>query len=172
MGTEAIKIAELDVKKLLDHLNKAYCDEWLAFYAYWYMGKVVSGMAYEDMGEFLNKTAMNELEHAEELTKRMMELGGQPQSDFSSIVRDANVKYPAIPARSDDYHGIIDTVLKSEAGAIEVYEALAKETFGKDHVTYQLVMHILSEETAHEERFQSLKGTYATEPAPSPVGAR
>ena len=47
-------------------------------------------------------------------------------------------------------------VAEAEAGAIEVYSKLAKKTFGKDNVTYQLVSHILSEEVEHEEIFENL----------------
>ena len=47
--------------------------------------------------------------------------------------------------------------IKTEAGAIEVYNKLAKKTFGKDHDTYQLVTHILGEEIGHEEMFENLE---------------
>jgi bacterioferritin len=47
-------------------------------------------------------------------------------------------------------------VTDAEAGAIDVYNKIAKKTFGKDNVTYQLVTHILSEEVEHEEIFENL----------------
>ena len=57
-----------------------------------------------------------------------------------------------------DYDEIIKIVTKAEATAIDVYNKLAKKTFGKDHDTYQLATHIMGEEIGHEEMFENLKG--------------
>ena len=51
---------------------------------------------------------------------------------------------------------IIKIVTTAEAGAIEVYNKIAKKTFGKDHDTYQLAVHIMGEEIGHEEMFENL----------------
>ena len=72
MGRKAKEIADLDLKDLIKDLDKAYCDEWLAFYAYWYMAQTVEGKGYEDMSEFLNKVAKDELEHAQEVANRII----------------------------------------------------------------------------------------------------
>ena len=56
-----------------------------------------------------------------------------------------------------DYDEIIKLVTDAEAGAIEVYNKIAKKTFGKDHDTYQLAVHIMGEEINHEETFENLK---------------
>lgn len=158
MGKEGRKIAAVNLKELLRELNKAYCDEWLAYYSYWYMAQLVDGAGYEDMQEFLEKTAKDELEHAGELTNRMIELGGEPISNPMEIGKNANAPYPKPPKKTTDYKGIIKTVTEAEAGAIDVYNRIAAMTQGKDHVTYQLVCHILAEEVMHEERFESLEG--------------
>jgi ferritin-like protein len=55
-----------------------------------------------------------------------------------------------------DYKEIIKIVTTAEAGAIEVYDKIAKKTFGKDHDTYQLACHIMGEEIGHEETFENL----------------
>ena len=74
MGKQARAIVDLSLKELVKDLNKAYADEWLAFYLYWYMAQIVSGRAYEDMQEFLNKIAKDELEHAQELADLIIKL--------------------------------------------------------------------------------------------------
>lgn len=157
MGKEARKIANVNLKDLLKELNKAYADEWLAYYSYWYMAQTVGGAGYEDMQEFLEKTAKDELEHAGELANRIIELGGLPISNPMELEKNANAPYPKPPKRENDYKGIIKTVTEAEAGAIDVYNKIAAMTQGKDHVTYQLVCHILAEEVVHEERFESLE---------------
>ena len=43
MGTKGTEIVELDVAELINDLNRAYADEWLAVYAYNYMGQVATG---------------------------------------------------------------------------------------------------------------------------------
>jgi bacterioferritin len=156
MGKKAREIAGVDLKELLADLNRAYCDEWLAFYSYWYMAKTVTGLGYEDMAEFLEDTAKQELEHAGELADRIQELGGLPVYHLSILEKNANAPYPLPPKGTNDYKGIIHVVTKAEAGAIEVYEKIAKKTFGKDNVTYQLATHILAEEVQHEEKFEDL----------------
>ena len=157
MGKKAREIVEVDLKDLIKDLNKAYCDEWLAFYAYWYMAKTVEGKGYEDMAEFLDKIAKDELEHAGEVAERIIELGGMPTNAISILEKNANAPYPGVMKDLSDYDEIIKLVTAAEAGAIEVYNKIAKKTLGKDHDTYQLVTHILGEEITHEEMFENLK---------------
>ena len=35
MGKKAVEIVDLDVKKLIEILNQALSEEWLAYYQYW-----------------------------------------------------------------------------------------------------------------------------------------
>ena len=43
MGKRGREIVGMDVNKLLDVLNKAFADEWLAYYQYWIGSKVTKG---------------------------------------------------------------------------------------------------------------------------------
>ena len=157
MGKKSREIVEVDLKDLIKDLNKAYCDEWLAYYAWWYMAQAVEGKGYEDMAEFLNKIAKDELEHAQELAERIIELGGLPTNNLSDLEKNSNGGYPGVMKGLCDYDEIIKIVTTAEAGAIEVYNKIAKKTFGKDHDTYQLATHIMGEEIGHEEMFENLK---------------
>jgi bacterioferritin len=120
------------------------------------MAKTVTGKGYEDIQEFLEKIAKDEEEHAQELADRIMELGGQPINHPSELEKKANLPYPLPPKETSDYDSIIKKVIEAEAGAIEVYQKLAEKTLGKDHVSYQLICHILAEEVQHEEMFEDL----------------
>ena len=157
MGRKSREIAGVDSKELIKDLDRAYCDEWLAFYAYWYMAQTVCGKGYEDMAEFLNKIAKDELEHAGEVAERIVELGGLPTNKPLNLEKNANAPYPGVMKKLSDYKEIIGLVEAAEAGAIDVYNKIAKKTFGKDHDTYQLVTHILGEEITHEEMFENLE---------------
>jgi len=156
MGKQARAIVDLSLKDLVKDLTKAYCDEWLAFYLYWYMAQVVSGRAYEDIKEMLEKIAKDELEHAQELADLICKLGGLPIANISDLEKNANAPYIMPPKNTADINRIIRIVTEAEAEAIDVYNKIAKKTLGKDNVTYQLVTHILSEEVEHEETFENL----------------
>ena len=156
MGKQARAIVDLSLKDLIKELNKAYADEWLAYYLYWYMAQVVSGRAYEDMRELLKKIAADELEHARELADLITKLGDVPIANPMELEKHANAPYLMPPKNTADINRMIRVVAEAEANAIEVYNKIAKKTFGKDNVTYQLVTHILSEEVSHEEMFENL----------------
>ncbi len=156
MGKQARAITEISLKDLVKDLNKAYSDEWLAFYLYWYMAQTVSGRAYEDMKEMLEKLAKDELEHAGELADLITKLGDVPIANPMDLEKNANAPYLMPPKNTADINRIIRIVAEAEAEAIEVYNKLAKKTFGKEHVIYQVVTHILSEEINHEEIFENL----------------
>ncbi|MBL7151847.1 MAG: ferritin [Candidatus Omnitrophica bacterium] len=155
MGKQARAIVDLSIKDLVKDLNKAYCDEWLAFYLYWYMAQVVSGKAYEDIKEMLEKLAKDELEHAGEIADLIIKLGDFPTANPMDLEKNANAPYMMPPKNTADINRIIRIVTEAEATAIEVYNKIAKKALGKDHVTYQLITHILSEEVDHEEIFEN-----------------
>ena len=43
MGKEGIKVSSVDVDKLLEMLNGALAEEWLAYYQYWIGARVMEG---------------------------------------------------------------------------------------------------------------------------------
>lgn len=157
MGTKGKEIVELNVQELITDLNRAYADEWLAFYSYTYMAQVVAGQPIaKRVAEMLREIAAEELEHQDELAGRITQLGGKPLADPSKLVETSNAGYPAPPADATDIKAITKTVIEAERGAIEVYNNLAKKTSGKDPLTYELVLHILGEEVQHEDDFENL----------------
>ena len=159
MGTKGIQIVELDCEDLLADLNRAYADEWLAAYAYTYMGQVVTGRpAAKHLAELLLDTAGDELEHQQELAERIASLGGKPLADISHLVKASNAGYPTPPENEKDFEAIVKTVIQAEHDAIEVYNRLAHKTHGKDPITYNLIIHILTEEVEHEDEFEMLLG--------------
>ncbi len=157
MGTKGKQIVNLDVAELLADLNRLYADEWLAAYAYNYMGQVVTGRpAAKQLAALLLDTSKDELEHQQELAERIVSLGGKPVADISKLVEASNDGYPTPPANERDFEAIVRKVIEAERGAIEVYNRLGAKTEGKDPITHCLVVHILGEEVKHEDEFESL----------------
>ena len=156
MGKAARGIVDLSLKEMVKELNKAYCDEWLAFYLYWYMAQTVSGRCYTGLKPLLEAIAKEELEHARKLANLITTLGDAPSANPMDLEKNANSSYSLPPKNNADIHRIIRAVMETEAEAIEVYHKLVKKTQGKDFVSHQLMTHILSEEIEHEEKFENL----------------
>ena len=76
MGQKGRSIVRMDVDKLINLLNKALSDEWLAYYQYWIGSKVVKGPMKDAVIAELTLHATEELSHAELLCTRIIQLGG------------------------------------------------------------------------------------------------
>jgi bacterioferritin len=121
------------------------------------MGQVVTGRPDANhLAELLQDTSKDELEHQQELAERIVSLGGKPLADVSRLVEASNAGYPAPPASEKDFEAVVKTVIKAEQEAIEVYNRLAQKTYGRDPITYNLIVHILTEEVEHEDEFEML----------------
>jgi bacterioferritin len=158
MGTKGRAIVGLDVKELLALLNRAFADEWLAYYAYWLGAKVAKGPMKDAVMAELVQHAADELRHAELLSLRIIQLGGTPISEPREWYEHTNCPYEA-PA---DPHvkTLLEQNIRGEQCAIDVYRKLVDLTRDKDPVTYNMVLTILSDEVEHEEDLQSLLEDY------------
>jgi len=101
----------------------------------------------------LKDVAKEELEHAEELTERILQLGGKPIADPKQFLEKTNCGYE-VPTES--VVKALKDAIKGEGCAIGVYSKIAKMTKDTDPITHQLILHIMSEEEEHEERFENL----------------
>lgn len=155
MGTKGTEIVGLDVNKLLEQLNRAFSDEWLAYYQYWLGAKIVKGPMKDAVITELEEHATEELNHALLLTNRIVQLGGTPITTPQDWYKWTNCGYDA---PDDPYvETIIEQNIKGEQCAIGVYQKLMEMTAGKDPVTYNILLQILEQEVEHEEDLQSLK---------------
>jgi len=154
MGTKGRSIIRLDVEELLKLLNKAFADEWFAYYQYWVGAVVVKGPMKDAAITELTEHAADELRHAQMLADRIIQLGGTPITNPKDWVQHANCAYLD---PSDPYiKTIIEQGIEGEQCAIEVYSRLLERTEGKDPITNQIVLSILQDEVDHEEDFQAL----------------
>jgi bacterioferritin len=154
MGTKGREIVGMDVKELLNLLNKAFSDEWLAYYQYWLGAKVVEGPMKDAAVTELMEHAADELRHADMLSNRIIQLGGMPVAEPKTWYSLTNCGYDA---PTDPFiKKILEQNIKGEQCAIQTYSELLKTTQTTDPVTYNLVLQILSDEVEHEEDLQSL----------------
>jgi len=154
MGTRGRELLGDKADHILELLNKALADEWLAYYQYWIGAKVVVGpMKGEVEGELIEH-ANDELRHADMLVERILQLGGTPIIDPKEWYKKTNCGYDA-PADPNVYK-ILDQNIKGEQCAIDVYSKLLKETVQIDPVTYQIAVEILRDEEEHEEDLEGI----------------
>ncbi len=158
MGTKGIEIVGMDVKQLIAMLNKAYADEWLAYYQYWVGAKVAKGPMKEAVIAELLQHAADELRHADMLTARIIQLGGTPLTNPRQWFEQTNCGYDA----PDDpqVRVLLDQNIKGEQCAIETYRKLLTITRDGDPVTHNMVLQILQDEVEHEEDLQALSEDY------------
>jgi bacterioferritin len=154
MGTKGIEIVGMDVKKLLDLLNKAFADEWLAYYQYWIGAKIIKGPMSGAVITELIEHATDELRHADMLTERIIQLGGEPIIEPKKWYDFTNCGYevPADPFVKK----IVEQNIKGEQCAINVYKSLIDITKDADPITYHIALEILEDEVEHEEDLQVL----------------
>jgi len=148
MGKQAIKVASVDVDKLLEMLNAALSEEWLAYYQYWIGARLMEGPMRSEVEPELLLHADQELNHAVMVVDRIIQLGGTPVINPKEWTNWARCAYDE-PA--DPYiEVILEQNLKGERCAIERYKEIADFTSGKDHTTHQMTVQILNEEVEHE----------------------
>jgi len=155
MVSAGIQILKIDVKELIDLLNKALADEWLAYYQYWIGAKIVVGPMHEEVVKELLEHANDELRHADLLVNRILQLGGTPLLSPEQWYEATNCGYaaPLDPAIKK----ILEQNIKGEQCAIGVYNKILSIVEGKDPITYQMVTEILKDEIDHEFDLQSLQ---------------
>ncbi len=154
MAKESIAILKgrVDVVQILDELNAALSEEWLAFYQYWVGAFVLKGAMRADVQREFNAHAMEELSHAKLLADRIIELGGVPVLDPKLWFDMTKCAYAA-PIDFD-----VVKILKQNVGAercaIMRYQTIATMTDGRDYTTCDIAKRILAEEEDHEQELQ------------------
>lgn len=149
MGKNAVSILNLDVENLINTLNEALSEEWLAYYQYWIGARLMEGPMRSEVEPELLIHADQELNHAVMVVDRIIQLGGTPVIHPQNWFKLAKCTYDE---PSDPYiEVILEQNLKAERCAIDRYSKLADLTNGKDHTTHQIVTTILNEELEHEQ---------------------
>ena len=154
MGTKGRSIIGMNVDELLKLLNKAFADEWLAYYQYWIGSKVIAGPMKEAAIAELTQHAADELRHSGMLTMRILQLGGTPITKPEDWYTMTNCGYEA----PDDpfIKVILEQNIKGEQCAIDMYNRLLTMIKDKEQITYNMILQILQDEVEHEEDLQTL----------------
>jgi bacterioferritin len=147
-------IKGIEINEIITVLNKAYADEWLAYYQYFIEAKVIKGIMKDAAIAELQQHAADELRHANMVADRIMQLGGTPLLSPNDWFTHTNCGYEE--PKDFDVVSILEDSIKGEQCAISIYSKLAEMTKDKDIVTYDIVSQILADEVEHEEDLQAL----------------
>lgn len=147
-------IKGIEIGEVINLLNKAYADEWLAYYQYFIESKVTKGIMKDAVVAELTLHAADELRHATMLADRIIQLGGTPLLNPQDWFKQTNCGYDA--PTNFDVVGILTDAIKGEQCAISTYSSIADIVKDKDIITYNMVSQILADEVEHEEDLQSL----------------
>ena len=149
MGQRAKQITGIDTAALIQSLNEALAEEWLATYQYWVGARIMEGPMRAEVEPELLLHATQEMNHAVMVVGRIIQLGGTP------ILTPADwFKFSKCPYEKPDdpyIETILQQNLNGERCAINRYSTIANMTSGKDHATHQMAVQILNEEIEHEQ---------------------
>jgi bacterioferritin len=155
MAQKGREIVKMNVDELINLLNKALADEWLAYYQYWIGAKVVKGPMKDAVIAELDLHATEELAHAVLLSTRIIQLGGTPVLSPEEWMKITNCGYDA---PTDPYVvNVLEQNISGEQCAIKTYNNLLGITREADPVTYNIILGILSQEVEHEEDLDALR---------------
>ncbi|MFI3239727.1 MAG: ferritin-like domain-containing protein [Bacteroidales bacterium] len=154
MAKESLAIlkGKIDVVLVLEHLNAALSEEWLAYYQYWVSAQVIVGaQRVEIVNEFMEH-ANEELGHANMIAARITELDGVPVLNPKDWFEKARCVYDA--PTDFDSESLLRIIKSAEQCAMRRYQEIAELTEGKDYITNSIAKQILAEEADHEQEMQ------------------
>ncbi len=153
MGTKGKEIVS-DIKNTLKLLNQAFADEWLAYYQYWIGAQIVEGPMRTSLIQELLEHAKDEHKHAQMLSDRITQLGGQLIIDPQDWYKFSTCKYK----KPDNTYikSIIQQNIEGEQCAITVYNDILKTIKDKDVITYHIIEKILEDELDHEQDLENM----------------
>ncbi|MDO8453440.1 MAG: ferritin-like domain-containing protein [Sulfurimonas sp.] len=147
-------IKGVEISEIIRLLNRAYADEWLAYYQYFIEAKVVKGIMKDAVISELTLHAADELRHATMVADRIVQLGGIPLLNPQEWFKHTNCGYEE-PSEFDVVK-ILEDSIKGEQCAISTYASISDIVKDKDIITYNMVSQILADEVEHEEDLQAL----------------
>jgi bacterioferritin len=110
----------------------------------------LDGVRAEEIKESLAKDITEELGHAQQLANRIRTLGGTVPGSKALKWSQGSLQPPK---DSTDVVTVIKGVIDAEDSAIDIYTRIIKTCDGKDYVTQDLAVTILSDEEEHRRAF-------------------
>lgn len=134
-------------KEICQLLNDALATEWVCVLRYRRHFFTAKGIASQAIADEFMTHATEELGHADRLSERIVQLGGEPKLDPSTFAARSHADYDESP----DLKSMIHSNLVAERVAVEVYRQLIAIIGDKDPTTTHLLRSILADEEEHAD---------------------
>ena len=149
-----------DREQLIELLTRAYWMEIETVMSYLANSINPDGVRAQEIIESLEEDIQEELGHATRFGKRIKELYGVVPG---SLDFNAEQSYLQPPDEQTDIVHVIKGVIEAETGAIEHYNGIIEFCEGRDPVTQDMVIEILSDEEGHRRLFEGFLSEYEAE---------
>ena len=149
-----------DREQLVELLTRAYWMEVETVMSYLANSINPEGVRAQEIIESLEKDIEEELGHARKYGQRIKELYGVVPG---SLDFQAEQNYLQPPDDQVDIVHVIQGVIEAETGAIEHYNRIIEFAEGRDPVTQDMVIQILSDEERHRRLFEGFLREYKAE---------
>lgn len=141
-----------DRKEVIKLLNDALATEWVCVLRYMRHYYMASGMLADAVkGEFLEH-AQQEQAHADKLSERIVQLGGEPDLDPATLTRRSHAEYK----EGKDLRDMVRENLIAERIAIDSYREMINYIGDRDTTTKRILESILAQEEEHADEFADL----------------
>ena len=139
-------------KEVIKLLNDALATEWVCVLRYMRHYYMASGMLADAVkGEFLEH-AQQEQAHADKLSERIVQLGGEPDLDPATLTRRSHAEYK----EGKDLRDMVKENLVAERIAIDSYREMINYIGDRDTTTKRILESILAQEEEHADEFADL----------------
>ncbi|WP_442595931.1 ferritin-like domain-containing protein [Parapusillimonas sp. JC17] len=128
-------------------LNDALATEWVCVLRYRRHYFTAQGLESPAIAEEFLVHATQEQEHADKLSERIVQLGGEPKLDPASFSARSHADYD----ESTDLKDMIRANLVAERVIVEVYRQMIGIIGDKDPTTTQMLKSILADEEEHAD---------------------
>lgn len=137
---------------VIEKLNEALATEWICVLRYYRHYFMAQGMLADSVkAEFLEH-AHQEMEHANEIAERIVQLGGEPDLNPDTLTQRAHAEYKT----GSDLKDMVREDLIAERIAIDSYRELIDYVGDNDTTTKRMLMGILAQEEEHADEFADL----------------
>lgn len=149
-----------DNQDIIDALATAYAMELETVQNYIAASQNLDGVRSEVIKKALAADVTEELTHAQTLAARIKTIGGTVPGSFD--LERAQKTLQPLPD-STDIVGVIKGVIDAENGAIAQYNTIIQISDGRDYVTQDMAISLLSGEEEHRREFVGFLKEYEQE---------
>ncbi len=145
-----------DRARVISVLNDVLATETVCTLRYRRHYFMADGIASESVKQEFLEHAREEQEHADRVSERIVQLGGEPDLNPRTLADRSHAEY----VEGTDLRSMIEEDLVAERIAIETYTEIARWLGDPDPTSRRLIENILEKEEEHAEDLVSLMGRF------------